>query len=202
MSNPHMAGSGQLENRINYIHEAFLPSLDKILPLCCSYLGAEQGTSFLSSFTTQNAQTQNMVCAYFALVAADDGKASCIIKDLWTVIAFTASATASYCTMSEQQNGDHAQLILERQWELVVYGLHSAMLWPQCPSAWVSAILVTSCSSLLVSYLVCCCNSQLTDAIRAETTKIWSTRFYVWKMVRELKIVRMLAKALASLVVK
>lgn len=129
MSNPHMARSGQLENTINYIHKSFLPSLGKILPLCCSYLGAEQGTIFLSSFTTQNAQTQNMICAYFAVVAADDGKASCIIKDLWTVIAFTASATPSHCTGSEQQNGDHTELILERQWELIVCGLHSAMLW-------------------------------------------------------------------------
>lgn len=39
---------------------------------CCSDLGAQQGTRFLFSFTTENAQPQTMICAYFALVAADE----------------------------------------------------------------------------------------------------------------------------------
>lgn len=39
---------------------------------CCSDSGAQQGTRFLFSFTTESAQPQTMIDAYFALVAADE----------------------------------------------------------------------------------------------------------------------------------
>lgn len=156
MSNCHTASWGQLEyiimNYMSYIHGGFCPAWAKS-DHCIALIweqGKEQVSFSLSSHKMPKHKTWYMLILHLWLLVKKVGKASCIIKDLCPVISLTSFAPPSYCTVSEQQNGDHTLLLLVQQRGLIMYGLYYAMLWLCCHCAWASALLVICCCSLLI----------------------------------------------------
>lgn len=164
------------------------------------WLGAEQGTSFIFSFTTQNAQTQNMVCGCFALVAAGgEGGQSILHHQGFVTSNLTYSFCSSFLLHSEwtTKRRPHtarfeAAVGTNHVWVALCYAMTLlSVCMGICPSGQLllfSAVILFGLRGLYVVVI------QLTGAIRAETIKTSSIRFCIWKTVREFKMARMLAK--------
>lgn len=167
---------------------------------CCSDLGAQQGTSFLFSFTTQNAHPQTMICAYFALVAAaEEGGQSILHHQRFVIRNITYTLCSSFLlhsdwTTKQRPHTPHFGAAVGTDCVRV------ALLCCDPAVPLHGHLPFWSPVAVLFRYFIwskgvrCCCNVWLTDEISAETIKIWSIRFCIWKTVREFKMVKVLTK--------